>query len=182
MSEAHNLTEAKWIAFGGSYPGSLAAWLRLKYPHLISGSVSTSGPMIAQADFPEYLEVVQNAIDLTDKKCNPLIMKGLEQAARLTLHRVGWNLLSKLFKTCEPFDGTNSNDVSNFVESLIGNFEDVIQYNKDNRGFEGVATANITIGELCDMMVRGKKNPLERLAKVNEFMLTVIKIHTLSLH
>lgn len=41
----------KWVAFGGSYPGSLAAWIREKYPNLIYGSVSTSGPLLAKADF-----------------------------------------------------------------------------------------------------------------------------------
>lgn len=41
----------KWIAFGGSYPGSLAAWFREKYPNLVYGSVSTSGPLLAKADF-----------------------------------------------------------------------------------------------------------------------------------
>lgn len=43
--------DVKWIAFGGSYPGSLAAWLREKYPNLVYGSVSTSGPLLAEADF-----------------------------------------------------------------------------------------------------------------------------------
>ena len=47
MTEEHNFT-GPWIAFGGSYPGSMAAWLRLKFPHLISGSVSSSGPLEAK--------------------------------------------------------------------------------------------------------------------------------------
>ena len=122
MQMAHNLTDTKWIAFGGSYPGSLAAWLRLKYPHLIHGSISTSGPLIAQADFPEYLEVVDNAIELTSPQCNKLVKQSMKQASKLTLHRMGWNLMSRLFKTCGPFDGSDPKDVSNIMESLIGKY------------------------------------------------------------
>merc|ERR1712195_195119 len=37
----------RWITFGGSYPGMMASFARLNYPHLIYGSIASSAPVQA---------------------------------------------------------------------------------------------------------------------------------------
>lgn len=57
MNKAHQLSkDTKWILFGCSYAGSLAAWMRAKYPHLVYAAVSCSGPLLAKVDFPGLYE------------------------------------------------------------------------------------------------------------------------------
>ena len=45
-------------------------------------------------------------------------------------------MLLFLFRLCDNIDVSNKNDVANLMSSLAGNFENVVQYNKDNRAFE----------------------------------------------
>ncbi|KAI8897208.1 peptidase S28, partial [Globomyces pollinis-pini] len=54
--------DSKWIAIGGSYPGNIAAWMRLKFPDLIYAAHSSSGPVLAKADFWRYGFAVDYAI------------------------------------------------------------------------------------------------------------------------
>ena len=52
MKKKHEPNQgSKWIVFGGSYPGSLTVWLRSKYPELVYGGVSSSGPLLAKLNF-----------------------------------------------------------------------------------------------------------------------------------
>jgi thymus-specific serine protease len=52
----------KWIVTGGSYAANLAAWMRLKYPDIVYGAHSSSGPYYAKADYWEYSYAVDVGI------------------------------------------------------------------------------------------------------------------------
>lgn len=171
INQQHNI-KGRWIALGGSYPGSLAAWARLKYPHLIHGSVSTSGPLKAKADFYEYLEVVTDALDKARPDCSATLHDALKKVQVMTHKRSNWGSITNMFNLCTPFNGNALVDITNLFETLVGNFEGIVQYNKDNRDFEGAKWTNITIDTLCSMMDDNQLgSSLDRLKAVNDLSL-----------
>ncbi|KAL0489917.1 lysosomal Pro-X carboxypeptidase Prcp [Acrasis kona] len=96
------------IAFGGSYGGMLAAWFRVKYPHIIQGSIASSAPVlqfegitppdrfnkIATRTFNESLPRMGDNF-----YCANYIKQGFEEFVQ---KRKDSQLLQKTFKTCKP--------------------------------------------------------------------------------
>jgi len=92
ISKLYNLKgDKKWVTFGGSYPGMLAAWARIKYPDLIFAAVSSSGPVEAQYNMQGFNDVMTQSMGAT-------IVGGSEQCVeeiRLAFSDLGF-LLSSL--------------------------------------------------------------------------------------
>ncbi|XP_044750405.1 putative serine protease K12H4.7 [Coccinella septempunctata] len=172
MTDELKLT-GKWIAFGGSYPGSLAAWLRMKYPHLIHGAVSSSGPLLAEVDFFDYFRVVDEALESYSEQCLANVKTAHEQVNLLTRHPLGMRKLDESFKLCDPLQTLikEQKHLSNFWDTLANNFAGVVQYNKDNR-IGKTKAGNITIDDLCGIMLNETIGiPVQRLAAINTLLL-----------
>ncbi|GAB0099093.1 putative serine protease F56F10.1 [Sergentomyia squamirostris] len=86
--------KSRWIVFGGGYGGSLAAWLRVKFPHLVHGAVSSSAPLLGRADFSEYYNAVENAI----VDCRSAVQEAFRGIEKELETSIGRKLVSEQFK------------------------------------------------------------------------------------
>ncbi|XP_046391144.1 putative serine protease K12H4.7 [Ischnura elegans] len=171
MNEKYNMVGTKWVVFGGSYPGSLAAWMRLKYPHLVHGAVSSSGPVQAKADFIEYLEVVQESINSVSPQCVDEVREATQQIAS-SLEAGQSSYISEMFRLCSPLDFSKKNDVSNFYELLADNWAYVVQYNPFNGRLIDPKAGTVGIRTACQVMTRNDgRTSLERYSSLNTLIM-----------
>ncbi|XP_073437207.1 putative serine protease K12H4.7 [Dendrobates tinctorius] len=152
MSEKLGLSDRKWIVFGGSYPGCLAAWYRLKYPHLAHASVASSAPVKAVLNFSEYLEVVQASLSRNHSDCPGLIKLASDTLLELLDYKENYGKITKDFYLCQVLVIRSKMDMAFLLDTIAEYIMDVVQYNNDNRAFEGVKSGNITIQVVCDIM------------------------------
>ena len=161
------LASAKWVSFGGSYSGNLAAWLRVKHPELVSYAVGSSGPVYAEVDFPEYLEVVQNSISSTDAGCAASVTAGFNQVAQLVQTAAGRASAKSTFNICQDLDINNANLMAGFWETVYSPYMEIVQYSGDNAGsFENSLTIKNAI---CRFHNDNSSSVLQRMKKMNDY-------------
>ncbi|KAI9306308.1 serine carboxypeptidase S28-domain-containing protein [Cunninghamella echinulata] len=51
--------ETRWIVYGGSYSGNLAAFLRYKYPDIVFAAIPSSAPVEMRYNFYQYFQPIQ---------------------------------------------------------------------------------------------------------------------------
>lgn len=153
---------SKVITIGGSYPGNLAAWFRLKYPSVTHGSIASSAPLNAQTNFPEYMEVVaQSLVYFSGQACYDAVESAANTVASMYEqgpHSDAWAQLETDFKTCNSMKTTK--DLQVLLSDLMGNFQGTIQYNNEH---DGIMNAN----DVCAIMTSSDGTPYENFVKVS---------------
>ncbi|VDP73971.1 unnamed protein product [Echinostoma caproni] len=105
LKERFNAVRSPVIAFGGSYGGMLAAYMRLRYPHLVTGALASSAPMYWVSGlkrFHGFFEAVTRDYQWTDKKCVALFKAAYDKMEELVEEQDGLNKLSRELRLCEP--------------------------------------------------------------------------------
>ncbi|XP_049827751.1 putative serine protease K12H4.7 [Schistocerca gregaria] len=152
------LGAAKWVVFGGSYAGNLAAWARLRYPDIIDGAVASSGPVLAQANFLEYLEVVTESMQTFDSECVSAVAEATQEFEQLLQSDGGVSAISELFGLCSPLDVSQEYDVAGLTSFAVNLFSGAAQYNSVSR------IGSSTVEQYCEELRSASGNSaLERL-------------------
>ncbi|XP_045722042.1 thymus-specific serine protease [Mirounga angustirostris] len=147
-------TSSPWICFGGSYAGSLAAWARLKFPHLIFASVASSAPVRAVLDFSEYNEVVSRSLTSTAVGGSPECLAAASAAfaeveRRLRAGPGARAALRAELGACSSLGRTEDQaELLGALQALVGG---VVQY-------DAQAGVPLSVRRLCGLLLEGRSN------------------------
>nr|CAH8874692.1 unnamed protein product [Trichobilharzia regenti] len=101
-----NITRSPVIAFGGSYGGMLAAYMRANYPHIIKGALAASAPVrwvAGEGNFHEFFEAVTKNYHDADPKCSQKIKDAFNTAVEMSKKPdPGYKQLSEQLRLCQP--------------------------------------------------------------------------------
>jgi len=89
VREKYNAHKNPTIAFGGSYGGELATWLRMKFPSVVQVAINSGGPILLHKGSPDTTDLLYDQWEYQiynhmgqmegDKKCGDFLHEGMDQ-------------------------------------------------------------------------------------------------------
>ncbi|KAI6218566.1 Peptidase S28 family-containing protein [Aphelenchoides besseyi] len=164
-----NISNSKWILFGGSYPGALALWFRQKYPDLSIGAVGSSAPIDVMVDFFDYLRVCEDFYRSYSPKCAEDIGKGLELFREFLGSTKNRDQLDSAFGFVPPLAKQNLTyqNLQNVYLQIVGNFMSTVQYAHIDVENHPYGSSFI---DVCNLMEMPFPNQLYKLIAVNYYL------------
>ncbi|KAM7531542.1 hypothetical protein LguiB_034952 [Lonicera macranthoides] len=110
-------TDSPVVVFGGSYGGMLAAWFRLKYPHVTIGALSSSSPILNFENITSpysFNNIITQDFRSESENCYKVIKGSWQQISDTANQPGGLELLRRSFNICK-------NDIdANSLEGWLG--------------------------------------------------------------
>ncbi|MCL7025973.1 hypothetical protein MKW94_009997 [Papaver nudicaule] len=106
------------VLFGGSYGGMLAAWLRLKYPHIAIGALASSAPILQFENIvpsETFYDIVSHDFRRESVSCFDYIKNSWEAIEAEGEKADGLSHLTRTFHLCQKLNSTD--DLSNWLSS-----------------------------------------------------------------
>lgn len=108
------------IAFGGSYGGMLAGWFRMKYPHLVTGAIASSAPILQFSNLGTPCDIFSQIVTsvfatANTRDCSINIQKSWDVMKKMLSTPEGRTSLNTKFKFCKNLTKPEDQD------TLFGN-------------------------------------------------------------
>uniref|UniRef100_A0A0D9XP81 Uncharacterized protein n=1 Tax=Leersia perrieri TaxID=77586 RepID=A0A0D9XP81_9ORYZ len=121
LSLKANLTAytAPVIVFGGSYGGMLAAWMRMKYPHIVMGAVASSAPILGfygLSDPYSFYDVVSNDFKSESQHCFDVLRSSRSELDKALATDAGRAQLNHTFNMC---NGSKVDDIPGLLDNAL---------------------------------------------------------------
>ncbi|XP_055811631.1 uncharacterized protein LOC129881449 isoform X2 [Solanum dulcamara] len=104
----NNLTaiDSPVVVFGGSYGGMLAAWFRLKYPHVTIGALASSAPILNFGNITSpysFNNIITQDFKGESENCYKVIKGSWKQIEDMSKTKGGLEKLRKSFRICKNY-------------------------------------------------------------------------------
>ncbi|XP_058444592.1 lysosomal Pro-X carboxypeptidase [Malaya genurostris] len=108
------------IAFGGSYGGMLAAWFRMKYPHLVTGAIAASAPIRQfDAGCGVFNQILTSVFTVAyTRECSQNIERSWDALKNYSSTADGLRVLQEKFKFCTNV--TKADDITETFFDYLG--------------------------------------------------------------
>ncbi|RHZ30620.1 hypothetical protein DYB37_013345 [Aphanomyces astaci] len=142
-----NVTRPNWVAFGGSYPGMLAAWTQLQHPTAFAGVVASSAPVHATYNLVAYSQAVSDGLRrYGNDTCVTVVRSAMAEVHRL-LSSQDERDSARFRDLFNPCHAITTDDDRSVMESLVYDmFASTAQANNDD---VGGGVAGLTLAGMC---------------------------------